>query len=501
MRISVVTGPAETIEVDALIVAYPKAAKDPSPWDKLDQSTDGLITEALQSPAFRGAAGTCLAVPIRKRTPCRDLILVGLGDPGAGVEGWRRAVADGADLARRRGHRRVGLAVPEDGVIAAPARLAAAAAEAIVLGNYRYTEFKRPEEHQKPLESALLVTSTLDAPGQVKSASIIAGAVCWARDLINTPPSDKRPPELAAIAATMAAETGLSCHIIDEREAASLGLNALLAVARGSSAGPRMVILEHAPAGATGAPVVLVGKGVTFDTGGISIKPAKGMDEMKADMSGAAAVLAAMRAAAELDLPLRVGAVVPMAENMPGGDSYRPGDLVRAYNGTTIEVLNTDAEGRMILADALAYAREHFAPACMIDLATLTGACVVALGEEVAGLMGNDEELAAELVQASDESGERLWRLPMYPEYRKLIESRVADIKNTGGRWGGAITAAKFLQEFVGDTPWAHLDIAGPAYATKDAPYRPRGGVGFGVRLLLSWLQARAGGHTSGAAQ
>ena len=274
--------------------------------------------------------------------------------------------------------------------------------------------------------------------------------------------------------------------------ARDLGMTALLAVARGSSVEPRVVVIEHAGADPDSDPIVIVGKGVTFDTGGISLKPATSMDEMKSDMSGAAATLGTMRAVAELDLPTRVVGVVPMAENMPGGDSYRPGDLIRAYGGTTIEVINTDAEGRLILADALAYACERFQPRCIVDLATLTGACVVALGEDVAGLMDNDPDLAAELLAAGERVGEPVWRMPMFPHYAKMIDSKVADIKNSGARWAGAITAAKFLERFVDDTPWAHLDIAGPAYRTKATPYVPRGGAGFGVRLLVSWLRSRA---------
>ena len=272
-------------------------------------------------------------------------------------------------------------------------------------------------------------------------------------------------------------------------------MNALLAVAQGSSVGPRVVLLHHRCKDDSEAPIVLVGKGITFDTGGISIKPATSMDEMKSDMSGAAAVLATLKGAAELRLQRSLIGVVPMAENMPGGNAYRPGDIIRAYGGRTIEVLNTDAEGRLILADALAYARERYEPECMVDLATLTGACVTALGTDVAGLMSNDDVLSAELTEAGQRTGDRVWRLPLWNSYKRLIDSPVADVKNTGGRYAGAITAAKFLQGFVGDTTWAHLDIAGPAYvgtwSSKGTPLHPKGGTGFGVRLLLSWLQER----------
>ncbi len=493
LKISVVDGPLRELDVDAIVLAYPKGADSADPWGPLDEALAGALTEAVTGPAFRGGVGRTLGVPVRGNTTLHDLVLVGLGSPDElSLEAWRRAVGRGTRAARGRGARRVAVAIPGSGPADAE-EMAAAAAEAAMLGAYRYTVFKEPDDDAGELEELLLVT-TADAAAAVERAHTMARAVCWARDLINTSPSDKRPPRLAEQAAAMAQSAGLECDVIDEQRAAELGLNALLAVGRGSRAAPRLVLLQHRPEGYEGAPVLLVGKGVTFDTGGVSIKPASRMDEMKADMSGAAAVLATMQAVAELRLPIAVCAAIPMAENMPGADAYRPGDLVRAYSGTTIEVLNTDAEGRLILADALAYAREKFEPGCIVDLATLTGACVVALGTEIAGLMDNDSSLAAELERAGRDSGDIVWRLPMLPPYRKLIESRVADIKNTGGRWGGAITAAKFLEEFVGDTPWAHLDIAGPAYTTKDAPYQPRGGTGFGVRLLLRWLQARVRG-------
>jgi leucyl aminopeptidase len=286
----------------------------------------------------------------------------------------------------------------------------------------------------------------------------------------------------------MAEEFGLSSEVIDDAQAAELGLRALLAVGAGSAVGPRLVMLEHRPPGATSPPVVIIGKGITFDTGGISLKPPAKMAEMKADMSGAAAVYGTMRALADLSAPQWVVGVTPLAENMPSAHAYRPSDIIRAYDGTTIEVLNTDAEGRVVLADALAYARKRYEPRCMVDLATLTGACVVALGSAAAGLMGNDDELCDALLAAGEASGERLWRLPAWPVYDKMVDSEIANVRNSAGRDAGVITAAMFLKRFVGDTPWAHLDIAGPAFLTKATPYQPKGGTGFGVRLLSQWL-------------
>lgn len=479
------------LDTDALILPYP-AASGPNPWDALDEQLDGLIASALSGPAFSGKAGRCLHIPLRSDSGPAEIILVGLGKADdVDLESWRRAVARGAAAARRHGARRLGVALRPD--IASDDAMAAATTEAVLLGEYRFTEFKKPADDEAVIGELCILDAPVDVEPEASVAATVARATCWARDLINTSPSDKRPPALAARAQQMAEEAGLDCEILDEVAMRDLGMSALLAVGRGSSTDPRLVILEHGGADADADPIVIVGKGVTFDTGGISLKPSTSMDEMKSDMSGAAATLGTMRAVAELDLPVRVIGVVPMAENMPGGDSYRPGDLIRAYSGTTIEVINTDAEGRLILADALAYACERFKPRCIIDLATLTGACVVALGEDVAGLMDNDADLAGELLTAGEAVGEPLWRMPMFPHYGKMIESKVADIRNSGARWAGAITAAKFLERFVDDTPWVHLDIAGPAYRTKATPYVPRGGAGFGVRLLVRWLRSRAG--------
>lgn len=454
------------------------------PWPDLDAAADEALSGAFAGRAFRGKKGRCLAVALRG-VAAPEAILVGLGAAAEFTPHvYRDAVASAAGAAAAR--RAESLLVAARADLNDAVTLAGAAAEAVVLGRYRFRHYKQPDD--KATLTQVLVEG--DAEGPIADAVAVSRAVNWARDLINLSPSDKRPSELADLASTMAGEYGLACEVIDPDRAAALEMGALLAVGQGSSDGPRLVILEHAPEGTSGdVPVALVGKGVTFDTGGISIKPSANMHEMKADMSGAAAVLATMRAIAEVNLPRRVVGLVPLAENMPDGRAYRPGDIVRAMNGKMIEVLNTDAEGRMILADALAYAVREFQPRCVVDLATLTGACVVALGEDVAGVMANDDDLRGTLVDAGNRVGEAIWPLPMFAEYDSLIKSAVGDIKNTGGRWGGAITAAKFLEHFVDETPWAHLDIAGPAYRTKARPTSPKGGAGFGVRLLVDWLR------------
>jgi leucyl aminopeptidase len=296
------------------------------------------------------------------------------------------------------------------------------------------------------------------------------------------------PKDLANEARESAKGKNIRCTVLDAEKMKEVGMNALLAVARGSDEPPQLIILEYRGGKKSSPVIALVGKGITFDSGGISIKPSEKMDEMKTDMAGGAAVIATVRAAAELGLPLNLVGIVPATENLPGGRAYKPGDIISSLSGRTIEVVTTDAEGRLILADALAYAA-RFKPAAIIDLATLTGACVVALGEHVIGMMGTDDELKREIREAADLTGERVWELPLWEEYHEQIKGDAADFKNSGGRAGGAITAAAFLSKFTGDTPWVHLDIAGPACVAKDKPYIPKGASGVGVRLLVQFLR------------
>ncbi|MCH7825787.1 MAG: leucyl aminopeptidase [Acidobacteria bacterium] len=488
MKISTTNAPAAELESEALILAIPEDADKPTPWEAVDAAVGGIVSDALTGRGFEGKRGQTLSLS----TPggrSRELVLVGLG-PSAEIdlEVWRRAVAAAATKARQRGNRKIAVPLPEiDGHDAG--ELAAAATEATILTSYRYREFKAAPAGRVELRE-VLIAAPVDVTDATERAHKVADATSWARDLVNTPSNEKRPDAFAALAVDMAADAGLNCEVIDDAAARELGLNALLAVGDGSAVGPRLVLLEHRPAGAEGPPTVIVGKGITFDTGGISLKPPQKMADMKSDMAGAAAVYGTMRVLAELDVPRRVVGVTPLAENMPSSAAYRPGDIIRAYDGTTIEVVNTDAEGRVVLADALAYARKHYEPRCMVDLATLTGACVVALGSHAAGLMGTDDELCDALVAAGEATGERLWRLPAWREYDEIVDSEVANVRNSAGRAAGVVTAGMFLKRFVGDTPWAHLDIAGTAFLDKATPYQPKGGTGFGVRLLTRWLTA-----------
>jgi leucyl aminopeptidase len=321
---------------------------------------------------------------------------------------------------------------------------------------------------------------------------LIAAGVGFARDLVNEPAIGMPPAVLADTAARMAEEVGLGVRVLDEAEIAAERLGGLQGVAMGADNPARFVELRWEPEGAKGF-LAFVGKGIVFDSGGLSLKPKEAMERMKTDMSGAAAVFAAMRVIAELKLPVKVVAFAPLTENMPGGGALRPGDVLQIRNGKTIEVLDTDAEGRLVLADALVLAAEE-SPDLIVDLATLTGSCIVALGERIAGLMGTDEAVRR-VTTAADAAGERVWRLPLPDDYRKNIDSDVADMKNTGGRYGGAINAALLLKEFVGDAPWAHLDIAGPARTFTEADhYLTKGGTGFGVRTLVELARRTADG-------
>jgi leucyl aminopeptidase len=361
---------------------------------------------------------------------------------------------------------------------------------AAVLSAYRFDRFLTEVESANHLQSVTVVAP----PGQddayrtaLAFAETVADAVVTARDLANTPPNVATPGWIEERAGELALRLGASLTVLDAAELARRGMGGVLAVGSGSSQPPRMLRLT---VGDRGPAIALVGKGVTFDTGGISIKPAANMDEMKYDKSGACATLGALQASAHLGLPLRLSAYLPLAENMPGGGAYRPSDIVRCYNGKTVEVLDTDAEGRMILADALAWAAEE-KPAAILEFSTLTGACTIALGDQAAGLFAPDDELAGELERAAVDAGERIWRLPLFPEHLEELKGTHADLKNVAGRYGGASKAAAFLSQFVGGVArWAHLDIAGVANVKPQPGGPPAGATGFGVALCVTWLRS-----------
>jgi leucyl aminopeptidase len=370
---------------------------------------------------------------------------------------------------------------------------AAYVARHLALARYRYDAFQAKPEEEEPLVAAQLL---LPGAGAAEAEAIVeamevARGTHTTRDLANAPPNVATPEWMAEQAQGLAEELGLEVEVLAREDLERLGMGGILAVGGGSKNPPRLVRLTWR--GASSPRVALVGKGVTFDTGGISIKPAKDMDEMKWDKCGACTVFGLMQAVARLRLPVEVAAYLPLAENMPGGGSYRPGDIIRCHNGKTVEVLNTDAEGRIILADALSWAAET-KPDYILEYSTLTGACVVALGSTGAGLYTPSDELAGSLLAASEETGERLWRMPLWPEFKEAIKGSHADLRNVAGRWGGANTAAAFLSHFVGDVQrWAHLDIAGPAYIGGEGEGE-RGATGYGVALTVQWLRSLGDG-------
>ncbi|HYY05555.1 MAG TPA: leucyl aminopeptidase [Candidatus Limnocylindria bacterium] len=407
--------------------------------------------------------------------------LLGLGPAPVGLDAWRRAGARARHEAERerapRARADLGSAAPD---------ATAAFVEGFQLAGYRFAGYLSDPERRARVQALTLGGDPQELGAPLAAVAAVVEEIFRARDLVNEPASVATPRFLAERVAALARDIrGLEAEAWAPRRIAREGLNGLLAVARGSREEPRFIRLRWQGAGARRR-VVLVGKGITFDSGGLSLKPPKSMETMKYDMAGGAAVIGAVAAAARLRLPVDVTGFVPATENLPGGRAQKPGDVIRFLNGKTVEVLNTDAEGRLILADALALASRE-KPDAVIDVATLTGACRVALGTLFAGVMGNDERLVAQLVEAGRVAGEPCWQLPLVREYREDLKSPIADLKNVGGE-AGTITAALFLAEFVDGVPWAHLDIAGPAFTDKDLPHAPRGGTGFGVRLLLRYL-------------
>lgn len=450
----------------------------------------GAHIPAADSGDFKGKDGESTVVYLDRKAASPRLLVVGLGERRKlSLEKYRRAAASAAKRARSLRAKIVGMLLPV--VDGRAANIIAAFAEGAQLSLYRFDKYiTKKEDDTQPVEEITFYVERTGLVGigakSVQTAQIASEATCLARDLVNAPGNELYPESLADAARQSAERWGYSVTVLDERELKDLGMGGVVAVSQGSEHPPRFIILEYGQS--SKKPVVLVGKGVTFDTGGISIKPSANMAEMKMDMSGAAAVIGAFEAVARLKLPVHIVGLIPAVENMPSGHAIRPGDILRHYNGKTSEVDNTDAEGRLILADALAYA-EKYKPSAVVDLATLTGACVVALGHYATGMMGNDEQLMKSLKDAGEATYERVWPLPMFEEYEKLIKSDIADVKNVGGRWAGAITGAWFLKKFIGKYRWVHLDIAGTAILEEHSDYTPKGGSGVGVRLLTEFLK------------
>ncbi|TDE33370.1 leucyl aminopeptidase family protein [Actinomadura sp. 6K520] len=470
------------LDLDAEVVAVPVGKGPVAPVTEVAESLPFTLDELLALHDAKGEPGEIVSAQVRLGDRVRELLLYGVGD--AAPADLRKA---GAALARR-GKGRTALAA------AAPAGVSAAAlaafAEGALLACYEFKIGKPPAKRAVGTVAVVTGAGPAAAAPAIELGTARAQATALARDLANTPSREKDPSWLAGEAERVAADTGLTVRVRGEKELVDAGFGGLVAVGGGSSRPPRLIEMSYVPDGDAERHVVLVGKGITFDSGGLSLKPNEGMKAMKTDMAGGAVVIAVLSALRGLGVRARVTGLIAAAENMPSGSSMRPGDVITHYGGKTSEVLNTDAEGRLVLADALAYADAALDPDVIVDVATLTGAAKVALGLRHAALFSTDDELAAALTSAGTAAGDPVWRLPLVDDYRAAIDSDVADINNIGrgGYGGGSITAALFLREFAGERPWAHLDIAGPGRATSDDAEITRGATGFGTRLLLGWL-------------
>ncbi len=497
MEITLRRGDIAARPTGAVALGILQDAKPPSgAAAAVDRAARGAIAALLASGDFRGRfLETAVVHP--GAGPAPRLVLVGLGRAAAlDPQRMRQAAAIMARRARELGARRLATVVHGAGRGGLdPAVAAQAVAEGLVLGHYRHSAYRSDPAPVSLRRIDVLVpeAAMLKAMKPAFERGVrFAEGTCLARDLASTPGQDLTPARLAERAKEIARGAGARCTVLDVAQMERLGMGCVLAVGRGSAHPPRFIVLERAPrgAGAKLPTVVLIGKGITFDTGGISLKPRDGMQKMKYDMSGAAAVLGTFAALPALAPPLRVIGLIPTAENMPGGRALKPGDVVRALGGATIEITNTDAEGRLVLADALGYAK-RYRPAAVVDLATLTGAISVALGHQAAGLFTPDDALAASLEAAAARSAERVWRMPLWEESAADLKSDTADLVNASGKAeGGAVSAAVFLQHFSRGLRWAHLDIASTAWSPIDRPHEGRGPTGFGVRLLLEWLSA-----------
>jgi len=495
MKSTVAATPLAQVETPLLAVAVSQGTSLPASLADLDRAAGGVLARALGAGDYKGKRDETLLVYGGGKA--QRILLVGVGKPGDVTRSaLRRAAAVAAKRARAIGATAFAFAVATEarGGISA-GELGQVTVEGAAHGGWQFTELKQPGEDPKPeLEAVTLLVDAADASDAEAGRRVgdaIAAGHRLTRGLQMQPGNVCTPSYLADQAGKLAKMHGFAITVFDRAQLKKEGMGALLAVAQGSAEEPRFIALEYKGGGAQ-APVVLVGKGVTFDSGGISIKPAQNMEEMKFDMSGAAAVLGTFEVLGRLKPKINVVGLIPATENLPSGTAVKPGDVVKSHLGKTIEIINTDAEGRLILSDALSYAR-RFKPAAVLDAATLTGAVVVALGHHAIGIMGNDEALLAEVRDAGERAGERCWPLPLWDEYRDLVKSEIADVKNSGGRSAGTIAGGWFLREFVDGFPWVHLDIAGTAYTESEGATQGKGPTAVGVRLFTEFLLKRAG--------
>jgi leucyl aminopeptidase len=494
MEFHALTGLIEAQQSDTLVVSlFQGEDKLDQTVKRIDELLSGAISEMIASSDITGKLGEVSQLYPRGVLIPRRVLVVGLGKKAEfGAEVVRKSASAALKRARDLNARNVAFGCSEQGIAILGLReYIQAAVEGIRLGQYRFQMFHTVDDSEKDIERVLFTAedqpSLQDLETGITIADAVSDGVCLARDLVNMPANYATPLRIAEAARSIADTLSLSIMVGDREWAAQQKMGAFLGVSQGAKEPAQFIVLEYNGAQADLETVVLVGKGITFDSGGISIKPSEKMEDMKSDMGGAAAVLGTMKAVAELKLPLHVVGIMPCTDNMPDGGAFHPGDILTASNGKTIEIISTDAEGRLILSDALVYA-QRYSPKYVVDLATLTGACVIALGDGVAaGLFSNDQALSDKLVASGQATHERLWPMPLWDDYRLAIKSNVADMKNTGGRYGGVGTSAIFLKEFI-NYSWAHLDIAGMALSAKENGYIPAGGTGYGVRLLTDFL-------------
>ncbi len=457
--------------------------------EKINEKINTALKDAVKET--KGKIGTMSTISTLGLISPKKILIVGLGPKNKLSSDVIRNVSGKiAQKARSMGLSEFSIIIPDRLSIDSNS-LISAVVEGSILSMYSFDTYKK-EKNEKSPNLSILVSNSKNAKKIISKAEVESQGVVYTRSIANLPPNDCPPSRLASFANAVATKNRLKCKIFSKSELKKKGFGGITAVGQGSKNEPKLIILEHFKGRKNDKPIVIVGKAVTFDTGGISLKPGDKMDEMKFDKCGGCTVLGIMKAVSELKLPINVVGIIPSVENMPGGESYRPGDIIRLYSGKTAEILNTDAEGRLILADALSYGIKQYSPKSIIDFATLTGACIVALGNNVAAIVSNNQKLSDNLKKSSKKTSEEIWELPINDDYMDMIKSSVADMRNIGmGRSAGTITAAAFLANAVDNTPWAHIDIAGTAWtqdASKKKSYNPKGATGFGVRLILDYL-------------
>lgn len=457
---------------------------------KFDSKTTQIVSQSIKD--LNGKLGELSIIPTPKGVFTHRILLAGLGNKDTLTRDTIRMVSGKiAQKARELKLKEFSIIVPPN-FIGDQVSLVSQIVEGCKMALYKFDKFKTKKIGKSP-DLTIITSKSKKITDAIKTAEITADGAIFAKTIANLPPNQCNPNTLANFAKEISKKNKMKCNVISKTELKKRGFGGITAVGQGSKNEPKLIILEYNNGQKNEKPIILVGKAVTFDTGGISLKPGEKMDEMKFDKCGGCTVLGIMKAITELKLPINVIGIVPSVENMPGGESYRPGDIIKLYNGKTAEILNTDAEGRLILADALAYGEKKYSPKTIIDFATLTGACIIALGTNVAGMVSNDEKLTKRIIQSSKNTMEEVWELPLTQDYMDMIKSDVADMRNIGiGRAAGTITAAAFLKNAIENTPWVHIDIAGVAWtqiATKEKSYNPKGATGFGVRLILDYLQ------------